>query len=76
MDAKGSKAVNSALRVSSASFAVKCCCPFYSSAGEAEALRGLPYPPVIVRHLSVYEAGMGKRIVDRIGDGRNAADIG
>src|SRR6516165_11387640 len=43
---------------------------------ESEALSGLPHAPMIMRHCSVGQAQMGEGVVDRIGKGRDAADVG
>src|SRR5271168_4540406 len=46
-----------------------------SGDGNSEALRRFPYPPMIVRHLCVRQAEMGERVIDRIGEGGDAAHI-
>ena len=43
---------------------------------EAEALRGLPDPPMVVRHLDMRGAEERERIVDGVREARHAADIG
>ena len=46
-----------------------------STCGKSEALSGLPHAPMIMRHGGVGQAEMGEGVVDRIGKGRDAADV-
>jgi hypothetical protein len=46
-----------------------------STCGKSEALSGLPHTPMIMRHGGVGWAEMGEGVVDRIGKGRDAADV-
>src|SRR5215472_3714380 len=47
-----------------------------ASAGEPQTLRRLPYAPMVVWHRRVGQAQMREGIVDRVREGRDAADIG
>ncbi|HET9318429.1 MAG TPA: hypothetical protein VFO27_01595, partial [Bryobacteraceae bacterium] len=46
-----------------------------SSHGKSEPLGGLPHAPMIMRHGGMGQAEMGESVVDRIGKGRDTADI-